>query len=425
MSNGELSKIVPDSKTKTAGEFVENLEGRTGTGFAEGSRVHKDWMEGTVGYDAAQEAAQRSYDLRDDKMIKVSNLTAAWEYTDTEHAQFGLRVNGAGGQEFLALTGHALAQFSTACKLPGSSVLSKMGALSGFDEGDAYTMVKFANNSIRRVRQDKVFRLRTYGDGLCRAFLTDQYTSIDNRWYLEVLKEFLPEARLSHWTKSDEDTIYGNLLLPDTMLDKSICPDDSDYGGMLSISNCEIGKRKLGQAPSIFRAICMNGCVWGQQKGVQLAQVHRGRVDLRDLKDRVAKNIEYQLSILPDGIREYLATRDRELFGVSPRSLIAQISRERIGDFSFGFSKEEASEVYDQYQDHERADASLFGIVNAVTRAAQEFTNRRYVHFDRAGGELVGLSGTQWDAICHRASSLTAREIGKVYNPLVTVETAS
>ena len=72
--------------------------------------------------------------------------------------------------------------------------------------------------------------------------MTDKYTPVDNRWYLEALKEFLPDARYSHW-KGDEDTIFGNLLLPDSIMDYGQ-DDDTDYGGMVSISNCEIGKRK-------------------------------------------------------------------------------------------------------------------------------------------------------------------------------------
>ena len=143
--------------------------------------------------------------------------------------------------------------------------------------------------------------------------MTDKYTPVDNRWYLDCFKEFLPDARYSHW-KGDEDTIFGNLLLPDSIMDYGQ-DDDTDYGGMVSISNCEIGKRRISQYPSIFRAICMNGCIWGQQKGKDVNKVHRGTIDLDALKIALAENIEFQLSILPDGIRKFLDTRSK---GVRP-----------------------------------------------------------------------------------------------------------
>ena len=78
-------------------------------------------------------------------------------------------------------------------------------------------MSMLANNALRRLDPEKKYRLRTYTDGTCRAFVTDRYAPIDNRWYLEQLKQNLPEGRLSHW-RGDEDTIYGNILL-DTIID--------------------------------------------------------------------------------------------------------------------------------------------------------------------------------------------------------------
>ena len=53
----------------------------------------------------------------------------------------------------------------------------------------------------------------------------------------------------------------------------------------------------------------MNGCIWGQQKGKDVNKVHRGTIDLDALKIALAENIEFQLSILPDGIRKFLDTR--------------------------------------------------------------------------------------------------------------------
>ena len=52
----------------------------------------------------------------------------------------------------------------------------------------------------------------------------------------------------SHW-KGDEDTHdLAIFLLPDTIMDYGQ-DDDTDYGGMVSISNCEIGKRRISQYP--------------------------------------------------------------------------------------------------------------------------------------------------------------------------------
>jgi hypothetical protein len=237
--------------------------------------------------------------------------------------------------------------------------------------------------------------------------VTDKYSPVDNRWYLETLREFLPSARFSHW-RGDEDTLYGNLLLPDSIIDYGQ-DDDTDYGGMVSIGNCEIGKRRLSQTPSIFRAICMNGCIWGQQKGKDISKVHRGTIDLVVLKTRIAENIEYQLNILPDGIRKFLDTRTQEIGKHSTKGVIAAVCDE------FRLDKRQSTEVLSQFITHEHDHQNLFGVINAVTRAGQEFHAEAWYTLDEVGGKLMEMSASRWDNILRRADTYTDKEYEKVF----------
>jgi hypothetical protein len=275
------------------------------------------------------------------------------------------------------------------------------------DEQDADTLVAVCENALRRVDANKQFRLRTYQDGTLRAFLTEKYAPIDNRWYLEQLENILPGGRLSHW-RGDADTIYGNILLPDTIIDYGQ-DDDSDYGGMLSIGNCEIGTRRISQTPSIFRAICMNGCIWGQTSGKAISKVHRGTINLDDLAKAIRYNIEAQLPLLPDGIERFLGIKIHESGDVSMKNIIGAIcSDKRLG-------RKESTEVLTQWVQHEKQDRNLFGIVNAVTRAGQTFDNTNWVKFDGLGGELLDMTESGWSAIKQRADSYTDKEIEKVF----------
>ena len=241
-------KLVPSTRNKDQGDFVKSLQGSTGTGMQEGTHVHKDWWAKTASYDTVMQQVQADIDNREDIMVKAGNITPA--YNDQQ--QFGFSV---GGRHFVP-TDWSLQQFSTRTSAPSSSALREMRNQPDYDQQDADLIVDYAANYLRRIDPDKEFRLRTYTDGTCRAFLTDKYAPVDNRWYLETLREFLPDARFSHW-RGDEDTIYGNLLLPDSVIDYGQ-DDDTDYGGMVSVGNCEIGKRRLSQTPSIFRAIYLH-----------------------------------------------------------------------------------------------------------------------------------------------------------------------
>jgi len=391
-------KIKIDSDV-TEGSFVRGLVGSTGTGFAENTHVHKDWWAKTESYDTVMEKTQTAIDNREDVMVKAGQVVCT---VNNDVMQF----TTADGRSFTP-TDHCLEQFSIRTKVPSSSVMRELRKIDGYDEQDADLMARLGNNALRRIDPDKEFRIRTYTDGTARAFVTDKYAPIDNRWYLEALREFLPEGRFSHW-RGDEDTIYGNILLPDSIMDYGQ-DDDTDYGGMVSVGNCEIGKRRITQTPSLFRAICMNGCIWGQTKGKDISKVHRGKIDLDSLKVLIAENIEYQLSILPDGIRKFLDTRTQSLNDANVKGVIAAVATD------YKLTKKQATESLEQYLAHETHEQNMFGVINAITRAGQVFDNDSWVRLDEVGGMLMDTSASRWTNILARAKTYTDKDFEKVY----------
>lgn len=391
-------KIKIDSDV-TEGSFVRGLVGSTGTGFAENTHVHKDWWAKTESYDTVMEKTQTAIDNREDVMVKAGQVVCT---VNNDVMQFVT----ADGRSFTP-TDHCLEQFSIRTKVPSSSVMRELRKIEGYDEQDADLMARLGNNALRRIDPDKEFRIRTYTDGTARAFVTDKYAPIDNRWYLETLREFLPEGRFSHW-RGDEDTIYGNVLLPDSIMDYGQ-DDDTDYGGMVSVGNCEIGKRRITQTPSLFRAICMNGCIWGQTKGKDISKVHRGTIDLDSLKVNIAENIEYQLSILPDGIRKFLDTRTQSLNDANVKGVIAAVAND------YKLTKKQATETLEQYLAHETHEQNMFGVINAITRAGQVFDNDSWVRLDEVGGMLMDTSVSRWTNVLARAKTYTDKDFDKVY----------
>jgi hypothetical protein len=390
-------KLTIDSN-KDAGSFVRTLQGATGTGFAEGTHVHKDWWAKTQTYEQVMQTAHVAVENREDILVESKGISCVSENDD-----FFFKLND--GRKFRP-TDHAIEQFSTRVGVTSSSFLREMRNIEGFDIHDANTMSIVGNNALRRVDPDKQFRLRTYKDGTCRAFVTDKYAPIDNRWYLETLSEFIPGGRFSHW-RGDEDTIYGNILIPDTIMDYGA--DDSDYGGMISVGNCEIGTRRISQTPSLFRAICMNGCIWGQTAGEKIRRVHRGNIVLENLKLEIAENIQHQIPLLAPGIKQFLATRSLETGKASIKGVIAAVSSD------YKLSKKEASAFLDQYVTLESGERNLFGIINGLTRAGQTFDNKTWVRFDEVAGNLLETSADRWNTILRRADTFTDKDYEKVF----------
>jgi len=330
------------------------------------------------------------------------------------------------GREFIP-TEHAYKQLATWCgvshqfvKDMNSDVLAQNGKVKyNRDSKDAETLLHVFQNGYRRIESDKEFRFRTYGDGTLRAMLSDRYAVLDNVWYLETLSELFKEIggdepRLSHW-KGDADTLFGNVLIPDTCRQES----DSDYGGMISVSNCEIGIRRLSQIPSVFRAICMNGCIWDQESGENISKVHRGAIDLKEMRCLIAENINSQIPLMAEGVTRFLALRDKVVAkDVKLSNLFAMVAYENA--MSFGVSGQAATMVK-KFSDFEASNRNLFGIVNAITRTGQEYGNADWVRFDTIAGKLMNFSDGQWENLQARAKAIDP----KVYNKVFGVVTAA
>lgn len=396
----------------TSGDFVrDNQAMASDAGFSAVSRI---WFDQTQPISAGIDSILDEQRKRRDIMATVNEMN--------------FRIDGNGdvvleysdGTEYVP-TEHAWKQMATWMHVPhgflnayNSDKIKPNGkTLFTRDQRDKEVFIDVFENGKRRIEKDKRFRFRTYTDGTLRAMLSELYLPIDNVWYLETVAELFKEVggdepRLSHW-RGDADTIYGNILIPDTCR----AEDDSDYGGMFSVSNCEIGKRRWQQLPSVFRAICMNGCIWDQTFGKALDRVHRGKtVDLGKLRRELAENINSQIPLLAQGVERFLAKKDMVIGSVPLRNVFAELA----GKFKLSYGqKAQASQVVAEFVEHEADNKNLFGIINAVTRAGQKQTNAEWVRFDEIGGTLMAYKEKQWDGFLARANNLDSKEVDKVF----------
>ena len=390
----------------TQGDFVLNSQTiATDEGF---SHVSKTWYDKTLSYDEGMELLESERGQREDFLVPRSDIAFDVREIDGQW-KFGAEID----DRFFVPTDHALVQLvSKACKGKGTGFvrdLTNDDSKFKRDEFDARTIKGIISNGIRRVDASTKYKIRCHNDGTMRAFLSERYAEVDNRWYLEQIKNIIPAGRLSHW-KGDSNTIWGNVLIPDTIREE----DDSDYGGMVSIGNCEIGKRNVKSLPSVFRAICMNGCIWDQTKGFEIKVRHIGDIDLNSLAMKLRNNIEAQIPLLPQGIQRMLGIRAKGTDGVPMKNLIAATAETHKID------KRGASAVLQAWVKDESPIApegrSLFDIVNSVTRAGQSLDNQSWVRFDQIGGQLVNYTDSQWANLKSRAESYDDKDFKRVFS---------
>lgn len=395
-----LGQVKRDSY---AGDFVLKSQG---TAEAEGfGHVSQYWYPQTKSYEQGFEELEAGKAVTEDIIVPLNEATATidgdgklvFQFQDGRKFYPTLHAIEQAGSRFGTGTWYAKQLFNRAALGDGKALAY------AFQHGK--TVLESIIKESTRKQEKYLFRTRK--DGSLRAILTADYLVIDNRWYLEVIKEIIPGGRLSHW-RGDSDTIYGNVLIPDTIRQEA----DSDYGGMVSLGNCEIGTRAMINLPSVFRAICMNGCIWDQEIGKGVKQVHRGKLDLKKLKADIVENVNKQIPLLTAGVDLLLNTRTYK-DTISPKPLIAQLA------LDYGFSKGQATGILNAYGEEvlitPEHRGSLFAVVNAVTRAGQQFGNADWLRADLVAGELVNYEKDDWASLTGRAARLKADKVEEAY----------
>lgn len=380
----------------------------------------KDWYKNTISIDEGIEKINDEKRTRDDIMCPLKHMKLGID-TDSQ-----IIMEYIDGREF-APTLHALKQMATwmnvshaFLKAYTNPVLNQNHSVKfERDTQDTEILLSVFRNGIRdkRVDPEKPFRFRTYTDGTLRAMLSDRYAIIDNTWYLDSLRNTFnqigcDEPRLMKWL-GDADTIYGNMLLPDTITNEP----DSDYGGMISISNCEIGRRRLSLTPSIFRSLCTNGMIFGQQNGTKYSRVHRGNVDFKTLVSDINANIANQIPTIAAGLKKFTESKTMDFAkGVSPSNIIAQLGIDH--NLTQGKNGQIVT-VGSEFATHEKANTNLFGLINAVTRAGQNYSNDVWVRMDEIGGSLAFMDQNDWNTFNVRAKAMDTKTRDKAFGYVV------
>jgi len=405
---------------------LDSMELGTDKGFG---HVAKVWLEnGCMTFDKAKEQlAAEQQQIQDfnsplnewdvvanDDGVTFLHKSDGREYTPTDHALNLMCQVGKGMSSWTIRSLRNPIPLATKKDDDGESVTFEGGKRGREDFAVLRDYIKIHVFDRNRVDQDKPRLFRTWTDGTLRALLSEQYTIVNNGWFLDVLSKAIPGGMVSHW-KGDADSIFGNILIPDTIRAEK----DSDFGGMLSVGNSEIGTRRISSLPSVFRAICMNGCIWDQQEGQGINKVHRGKVNFGELEAMIIENLTKQIPLLPQGIERLLGLR---AFGCGDTALPSILTQTAI---DHSMSKRQVSEVYDGWAEEirllGRKDATTaYGLTNAITRAGQRLgSNEQWVKFDTIGGEFANMDRNDWDRFRNRAGNLSDKKVEQKLGSLV------
>lgn len=250
-------------------------------------------------------------------------------------------------------------------------------------------------------------------DGRVRAFLSDRYQRIDNHHVANVVLPIL--ARTSGIdvvsTEITEQRLYIKAVTHAVRAEiQSRRVGDIVEAGVL-ISNSEIGSGSLQVLPFFHFLVCTNGLVRNKD-GLRKYHVGAREVfegDLAVLSDNT-KRLEdaATLSKVGDVLR---AALDQSKFneavakmqGTVDQRITGKVEKavEVLGE-SFGFVSDESESVLKHLI--EGGDLSRYGLMNAVTRTAEDLKSYdRATEFETFGGALRDLAANDWRAIAEAA----------------------
>jgi hypothetical protein len=262
--------------------------------------------------------------------------------------------------------------------------------------------------------EKRMLRTLLNGANNARAFLSERYRPLDNFDLAEVVLPRLADVGCEVLSSQITETrLYIQAATPKMELDLNkirtsgikLADVDPVQAGIV-ISNSEVGAGSVRIEEMLYRLSCLNGMITGHS--VRRYHVGKGRSEFAELEEAAQyfTNATRQLddrafwakvSDVVDSVftldrftslaQKFADTKSIQL--VSPADAVKTVVER------FQLSERESTGVLDHLI--KGADNSLFGLVNAVTRTAEQSTNYdRAIELERMGGQIIELPQTVW-----------------------------
>lgn len=245
-------------------------------------------------------------------------------------------------------------------------------------------------------------------DGNARAFLSDRYRIIDHDEILETVLPVVSEMGLEKGIISTEITdnrIYFKVI--NQRLELEVQKGDVVQAGFV-ISNSEIGMGAVRVEPLIYRLVCTNGMI---AQDYSQKRYHVGRA-------AASEDEAYELytdeTLRADDEAFLLKVRDtvRAAVDIAQFTKIVERMREattqkiegnpvkavEVASKTFGLNKGESSGILTHLI--QGGDLSAYGLLNAITRTAQDVESYdRATELEAMGSKVLALPQSTWKEI--------------------------
>lgn len=329
---------------------------------------------------------------RRDFVTPTSKLRYSAEHTDRGVIQWDV-----GKQEYEAApTRYCLMQIAEAAGIPTKYVDRMIGPNCGL-------LAENINHWWKHEPKKRMLRTLLNGQHTARAFLSDRYRPLENSDLAAVV---LPKLAAMECTVLSCEITETRLYIQaaTAKLDHKLVGDVVQAGCV--ISNSEVGCGALSMEPMLYYLRCLNGMV--MPRVMRRYHIGRHRDPMFEL-DEAAEYYTDKTREMDDrafwmkvkDVVNGLFDKDRftsmvEAFeGTTQQKIKAVDAVEEVTN-RFQLNQDEKDNVLNHLI--EGGDASLFGLINAVTRTATDVESYdRSVELQRIGGRIIELPKTTWN----------------------------
>ncbi len=244
-------------------------------------------------------------------------------------------------------------------------------------------------------------------DGTARAFLSERYRRIDNYEIAEAVLPIIaqiPDARVAS-CEVTEQRMYLKVVNP--RLETEVSPGDVVQSGIL-ITNSEVGLGSMAIQPLIYRLVCSNGMVVNDAatRRYHIGRGNEANEDYTLYSDETLKADDKALMLkVQDTVKAVVdATRFEKVVQMMRDAKDAKITSSDIPKMvelaasDYGLTKKEGGGILDYLIRDE--ELSLYGLSNAVTRAAQDAESYdRSTDMESIAYNILGMSRENWNRL--------------------------
>ncbi len=223
---------------------------------------------------------------------------------------------------------------------------------------------------------DKEVLLRCQDGDKVRGLLSSDYSPIDNLEFLEMLAPYCQDATIK-WDYSDDRVLHVQVVFPRTATEVKV--GDIVQTG-LHITNSEVGIRSVTIGALVFRLKCTNGMVGGGEGAGFFRFRHTGDPDR--LRDHVKNAIESANLTTVRLVEQFKASVNKAID--EPATFLENLAKDKSNDMT----QEQFKAALNAYMSE--PDPTLFGVTNAITKAAHtNYTGETRYEMERLGAKVL------------------------------------